>query len=132
VGLLYRPRGVAGNGRHCYVLDNQSVRNCDGAWTRERQLSPESWLLFHQEHSAPLNIVERTLMKAILHRKNARFYKTMHGALVGDLFMSLIHACEFNKVNPFDYFTELLGIRRSSPCTRRIGGRGTACAWQPP
>jgi hypothetical protein len=29
-------------------------------------------------------------------------------ARVGDLFMSLIHTCELNKVNPFDYLTELL------------------------
>jgi len=27
---------------------------------------------------------------------------------VGDLFMSLIHTCELNKANPFDYLTELL------------------------
>jgi len=26
---------------------------------------------------------------------------------VGDLFMSLIHTCEFNGANPFDYLTEL-------------------------
>jgi transposase len=31
------------------------------------------------------------LKKAILHRKNALFYKTMNGARAGDLFMSLIH-----------------------------------------
>jgi hypothetical protein len=54
------------------------------------------------------NVVERALKKAILHRKNALFYKTMNGARVGDLFMSLIHTCELNRVNPFDYLTELL------------------------
>ncbi len=48
------------------------------------------------------------LKKAILHRKNALFYKTMNGARVGDLFMSLIQTCELNQVNPFDYLTELL------------------------
>ncbi len=48
------------------------------------------------------------LKKAILHRKNALFYKTVNGARVGDLFMSLIHTCELNMVNPFDYLTELL------------------------
>jgi hypothetical protein len=42
------------------------------------------------------------------NRKNALFYKTMNGAQVGDLFMSLIHTCELNKVNPFGYLTELL------------------------
>jgi transposase len=66
--------------------------------------------LFLRRQGAPLdnNIAERALKKAILHRKNALFYKTMNGARVGDLFMSLIHTCELNKVNPFDYLTELL------------------------
>jgi transposase len=35
------------------------------------------------------------------------FYKTENGAEVGDLFMSLIHTCELNEANPFDYLTEL-------------------------
>jgi hypothetical protein len=35
------------------------------------------------------------------------FYKTLNGAAVGDLFMSLIHTCELNGVSPFDYLTEL-------------------------
>jgi hypothetical protein len=48
------------------------------------------------------------LKKAILHRKNSLFYKTVNGAEVGDLFMSLIHTCELNGVNAFDYVTELL------------------------
>jgi transposase len=66
--------------------------------------------LFLRQQGAPLdnNIVERALKKAILHRKNALFYKTTNGARVGDLFMSLIHTCELNKMNPFDYLTELL------------------------
>jgi hypothetical protein len=66
--------------------------------------------LFLRQQSAPLdnNIAERALKKAILHRKNALFYKTINGAQVGDLFMSLIHTCELNRVNPFDYLTELL------------------------
>jgi transposase len=66
--------------------------------------------LFLRKPGAPLdnNIAERALKRAILHRKNALFYKTMNGARVGDLFMSLIHTCELNKANPFDYLTELL------------------------
>jgi hypothetical protein len=66
--------------------------------------------LFLRQPGAPLdnNICERALKKAILHRKNAYFYKTEKGAHVGDLFMSLIHTCELNGVNPFDYLTELL------------------------
>jgi transposase len=66
--------------------------------------------LFLVQPGAPLdnNIVERALKKAILNRKNALFYKTLNGAGVGDLFMSLIHSCELNGANPLDYLTELL------------------------
>jgi transposase len=66
--------------------------------------------LFLRQPGAPLdnNICERALKKAILHRKNAYFYKTENGAHIGDLFMSLIHTCELNGVNPFDYLTQLL------------------------
>ena len=48
------------------------------------------------------------LKKAILNRKNAYFYKTRYGAAVGDRYMSLIHTCELNGINPFDYLTALL------------------------
>jgi hypothetical protein len=65
--------------------------------------------LFLREAGAPIdnNIVERALKIAILNRKNALFYKTLRGARVGDMFMSLIHTCELNDANPFDYLTEL-------------------------
>jgi transposase len=65
--------------------------------------------LFLRQSGAPLdnNVVERGLKKAILHRKNALFYKTTNGAQVGDLFMSLIHSSELAGANPFDYLTEL-------------------------
>lgn len=51
--------------------------------------------LFLEVPNAPLdnNLCEQALKKAILHRKNALFYKTEHGAWFGDLFMSLIHTC---------------------------------------
>jgi len=35
------------------------------------------------------------------------FFKTLNGAHVGDLFMSVIHTCELEGVNPFDYLTAL-------------------------
>jgi hypothetical protein len=47
------------------------------------------------------------LKRVVLHRKNALFYRTLHGAEVGDLFMSLIHTCELSNVNSFEYLTEL-------------------------
>jgi hypothetical protein len=43
----------------------------------------------------------------VLHRKNALFYRTLHGAEVGDLFMTLIHTCQLCGANSFDYLTEL-------------------------
>jgi transposase len=141
-----------------YVLETLGGVYHNDAVSRERELSPEDRLRFHQEHSGPLmkelhewmeaqlaehktepnsglgkaisyllnhwpkltlflrqpgspidnNIVERALKKAILNRRNALFYKTLNGAGVGDLFMSLIHTCELNGANPFDYLTELL------------------------
>jgi transposase len=64
---------------------------------------------FLREAGAPLdnNICERALKRAVLHRKNALFYRTLHGAEAGDLFMSLIHTCELADANPFDYLTQL-------------------------
>ena len=47
--------------------------------------------------------VKQALKMAILHRKNSLSYKTVHGARTGDLFMSLIHTCRLNRVNPFAY-----------------------------
>jgi transposase len=140
-----------------HLLETLAVVYRNDAIARERQLSPEARLQFHQEASgppmqdlhewlarqlrekrtepnsalggaigymlrhwdkltlflrqagAPLdnNLCERALKKAILHRKNALFYKTRNGARVGDLFMSLIYTCQLNEANPFDYLTEL-------------------------
>jgi len=65
--------------------------------------------LFLRVAGVPLdnNIVERALKRAVLHRKNALFYRTLHGAQVGDLFMSLIHTCQLCGANSFAYLTEL-------------------------
>lgn len=140
-----------------YVLETLRGVYHNDALSRERELSPDDRLRFHQEHSGPLmtglhewmeaqlaehktepnsglgkaisyllnhwtkltlflrqpgspidnNIVERALKKAILNRRNALFYKTLNGAGVGDLFMSMIHTCELNGANPFAYLTEL-------------------------
>jgi transposase len=65
--------------------------------------------LFLRVQGAPLdnNTCERALKKAILHRKNALFYRTLAGAHVGDVFMSLIHTAELNHIEPFDYLVAL-------------------------
>lgn len=65
---------------------------------------------FLHVEGAPLdsNTVERALKRAIQHRKNSLFYRTLNGARVGDTFMSLIHTAELNGVNAFDYLVALL------------------------
>jgi len=69
----------------------------------------EPLTLFLRARGAPLdnNIAERALKMAIRHRKNSLFYRTLHGAYIGDLFMSLIQTCRMSKVNPFDYLVAL-------------------------
>jgi hypothetical protein len=65
--------------------------------------------LFLRKAGAPLdnNVVERALKRAVLHRKNALFYRTLNGAQVGDLYMTLIHTCQLCGINSFDYLIEL-------------------------
>lgn len=59
---------------------------------------------------APLdnNLCEQALRTSVLHRKNALFFKTNNGAGTGDLFMSLIHTCRLNNVDPLKYITSIL------------------------
>lgn len=140
-----------------YVLEALRVVYHNDSIAREKELSPEDRLKFHQAESGPTmerlrdwlrrqfderlvepnsalgaainylrnhwekltlflrvagapldnNICERALKKAILHRKNAYFYKTRNGAAVGDLYMSLIYTCELSHVSAFDYLTAL-------------------------
>jgi len=113
---------------HFHRRHSQPVMDKLEVWLKtqfaERRVEPNSGLgkaisyllnhwarltLFLQRAGAPLdnNIAERSLKKAILHRKNSLFYKTRNGAQMGDLYMSLIHTCELNGANPFDYLTEL-------------------------
>jgi hypothetical protein len=85
----------------------------------------DSLTLFLRVPGAPLdnNICERALKKAILHRKNALFYKTTNGARVGDVFMSLIHTAELNDIAAFPY---LVALQRHHQAVARAPG-----AWLP-
>jgi transposase len=69
----------------------------------------EKLTLFLRHPGAPVdnNIAERALKRVVLHRKNALFFKTQRGAQMGDLYMSLIHTCELNGINAFQYMTDL-------------------------
>ena len=79
----------------------------------------EPLTLFLRKPGAPLdnNACERALKMAILHRKNSLSYKTLNGAQTGDRFMSLIHTCRLNSVNPFDY---LLAIATHADAVKLI------------
>lgn len=84
------------------------------------------------------NLAERALKTAIVHRKNSLFYKTSEGARVGDLFMSLIHTCQLNGENPFDYLTQLqihsAAVKRDPQCwlpwnyRQMLSGKKQRCA----
>ena len=54
-----------------------------------------------------LERMAKALDQAIAALKNALFYRTLNGAAVGDLFMSLIHTCQLCGANSFEYLIEL-------------------------
>ena len=53
------------------------------------------------------------------NRKSSLFYKTLNGARVGDIFMSLIHTAELAGVDVFDYLVAL--SRHASEAAERPG-----------
>jgi transposase len=65
--------------------------------------------LFLRQAGAPLdnNLCERILKKAIVHRKSSLFFRTLRGAEVGDIYMSLIVTCQLCGVNAFEYLKAL-------------------------
>jgi transposase len=134
LGEVYQDRVPRGRGLsrierlHFHEQHSQPVMTALHEWldaqVKENKVEPNSGLgkaieymlrhwqaltLFLREPGTPLdnNLVERALKKPILPPNNSLFYKTLNGAEVGDLYMSLIHTCELNDVNPFDYLTQL-------------------------
>jgi len=130
---ISKERGMKADERlHFHRAESGPLMDSLERWMREqfaqRKVEPNSGLgeaiqymqkhwerltLFLRKPGAPLdnNICERALKKAILHRKNALFFKTLNGARVGDRFMTLIHTAELNGVPPFEYLVALLGNR---------------------
>ena len=45
---------------------------------------------------------------AIRHRNNSLFYRSERGALVGDIYMTILYTTELQRENPFHYLTELM------------------------
>jgi transposase len=102
----------------------EELRQWLGQQLAQHQIEPNSslgqaarYLLGHWEAltqflrlpRAPLdnNPAEQALKTPILNRKNAYFYKTSCGALVGSLLMSLIRTCTQAAVNPIEYLVAL-------------------------
>lgn len=69
----------------------------------------ERFCRFLEVPGAPLdnNIAERALKMAIRHTNASLFYKTLRGAAVGDIYMTLIHTAVLHSENPFHYLTAL-------------------------
>ena len=65
----------------------------------------EGFTLFLRKPGVPLdnNADERLIKRAVLNRKNGLFFKTEHGAYVGDILLSCIETCQLNNVNPYNY-----------------------------
>jgi hypothetical protein len=70
----------------------------------------DKFTLFLRVPGAPLdnNTCERAFKMVVLHRKNAYFYRSLNGAFVGDIFMSLIQTALRAHVSPIEYLTALL------------------------
>jgi transposase len=77
------------------------------------------WL---REPGAPLdnNEAERALKRFILMRKNSLFFKTEHGAAVGDILASLIQTCRLNGVNAWDYLVTIIRNRSDARRNPRL------------
>lgn len=70
----------------------------------------DKFTLFLRLPGAPLhnNDVERALKMAIRHRNNSLFYRSERGALVGDIYMTILYTAELQGENPLHYLTELM------------------------
>ena len=62
------------------------------------------------------NEAERALKQFILMRKNSLFFKTEHGAAIGDILATMIQTCRLNGINPWNYLVRI--IRNKSDARR--------------
>jgi transposase len=71
------------------------------------------WL---REPGTPIdnNESERALKQFILMRKNSMFFKTEHGAAVGDVLASMIRTCRLNGVNAWDYLVTIVRNKKDA------------------
>jgi len=64
---------------------------------------------------APIDnsVAERVIKLAIVHRKNSLFFRNERGAVVGDIYQTLIHTAVLHDENPVDYLTALMANYQS-------------------
>ena len=69
---------------------------------------------FLRVEGAPLtnDETEHAIKDIVRHRKNSLFYKTKHGAHVGDVIMSVMQTAKHSDVNLFHYLVDLQMRRR--------------------
>ena len=120
------------NGWHIIKTYSAPVMEALKIWMQsqfdERKVEPNSALggaiRYMQKHWAELtkflsvsgahldnNLVERALKLAIRTRKNAMFHKSLHGAFVASLLLSLIATCELANKNPVHYLNCVAGTQ---------------------
>lgn len=58
------------------------------------------------------NEVERALKRFVLLRKNSLFFKTLHGAEINAILMSVIETCRLSRSNPWEYLLQLMRNRK--------------------
>ena len=70
---------------------------------------------FLSQRAAPLdtNAAERALKRVVLHRKNALFFRTEHGAAVGDILMSIMETCRADGIRVWEYLLRVMRNRRA-------------------
>jgi hypothetical protein len=70
----------------------------------------DKFTVFLRVPGAPVDntICERILKLAVLHRKNSLFYRSERGAVVGDIYMTLLHTAVLHGQNPLAYLTALM------------------------
>jgi hypothetical protein len=71
------------------------------------------WL---REPGTPIdnNESERALKQFILMRKNSMFFKTEHGAAVGDVLALLIRTCRLNGINAWAYLVTIIRNKKEA------------------
>ncbi len=100
----------------CHVEPNSNLGKALQYWLSHW----EKLTVWLREPGTPIDNNEsgRALKQFTLMRKNSMFFKTEHGATVGDVLASLIRTCRLNGANAWDYLLTIVRNKedaRSNP-----------------